>query len=192
MERKKRAVLITTIIVALILFVVFDIFNVLLYSAYEFAKTHGMSTRVFLFFLGDDTSVSLDSGRGTIIYSLIQAIGNNPLGSGLASDRYYSGGHYAHNIIIELLVEFGVIFGAAIIIMLFALMFRAAKYTHNNWNTGIIFYMLICCGFVKLLISGSYLTEPYFWTLFGFIMGISEMLTRNQSDRIGKNKYIRN
>lgn len=140
----------------------------------NYASLHGFSTRTFSFFLGTLEQENMDSGRSTIIETLLVAIKENSFGYGLTGDQYLTG-WYSHNLFVELLVELGVLVGGAIIIFIIVKIIKAVIIAKENWNVGKFFYALLCCGFVKLFISGTYLTEPYFFAFMGFSLGMIEM-----------------
>ena len=148
-----------------------DLYDTILSSLYRFALNNGMSTRVFLFLQGDFSAVSLDSGRGDLQRALVQAIKENPLGYGLAGDRYLVG-FYSHNVFLEILVEFGVFAGGAISILLLVKMFTSLRFASLEWDRLSYLWVFFCAGIVKLLISGSYLIEPYFWAFIGMMVAV--------------------
>lgn len=170
-----RRFLIIVLLIAIALIMLFtDIYDTIFYGLYTYANTHGMSTRVFLFFLGDFSTISLDSGRVDIQHVLIQAVKDNPFGYGLASDRFISG-FYAHNVFLEILVEFGVVAGGLIIAVMVIKIFKALKKVNVYWKVGSCVCLLFCVGFFKLLISGSYLSETYFWAFIGMVTAYNQI-----------------
>lgn len=173
LKLKKKIILFLLLLVLIGIVAFTDIYHSLLLSLYEFAKNSGYSTRVFLFFLQDDSSISFDSGRGDIISTLIKAIFRNPLGYGLTGDRYIVNS-YAHNLFVELLIEFGLIFGTILIIILVIQVIKCFLIMKYNWDLVKVVCILFCVGFVKLFISGSYLSEPYFFLFLGVVLGINQ------------------
>ena len=74
--------------------------------------------------------ISYDSGRLPLYHKTIDRIFQFPVfGSGIGADRVATGGHYTHNIILELFADFGVLAGSAIYI----------------WLLYIGYQMLFCC-----------------------------------------------
>lgn len=106
-----------------------------------------------------------DSGRISIALSLLNNI--SLLGQGIFGDRVLLSGTYAHNLIIEILYQFGVIFGTVIIIMLFSIISMGFIKSYGPLKS--ILKVLLITGFLKLMISGSYLSnEPLFFILLAF------------------------
>lgn len=171
----KRFAVILAFVTLIIIMIFTDLYNSIFNGLYQYGVSHGMSTRVFLFFLGNFSGVSMDSGRGDILKALFEAIIKNPFGYGLAADRSLASGLYAHNLCVELLVEFGVFIGGAIIIFLIIQIIRAFKVAKEYWNICKMFFVLFCVGFVKLFISGSYLTDPYFFALLGVAIATNQL-----------------
>ena len=173
MSKRKKTffLLLLAVLIGIVAFT--DIYNSLLLNLYEYAESNGYSTRVFLFFLRDDSSISFDSGRGDILSKLNRAIFRNPLGYGITGDQYIANA-YAHNLFIELLVEFGLVFGTIVIIILAVQVIKCFLIIQYNWNLGKVLCVLFCVGVVKLFISGTYLTEPYFFAFLGAVLGINQ------------------
>ena len=114
------------------------------------------------------------SGRNIIYSNMITNINSHPfLGVGIAGDRAIMGDSalYAHNIILEILVSFGIIIGSIIIILLlFLMMYAIVKSNNKTYNMIIIW---ICIGFISLLFSESYLREINFWIMLAMLIKIS-------------------
>mgnify|MGYP000988201083 CR=1 FL=1 len=109
------------------------------------------------------------SGREIIFDAAVQTIYRNPLiGIGLFGDRYILDGVYVHNIILEILLNFGVAFGGIIIlIMNFLIIYKLIVKKHSEYN---IFIIWISLGFVKFFYSSSYLTDYSFWIFIGILL----------------------
>lgn len=134
----------------------------------------GFSTRIFDFIIEEQIAES--AGREKLNEAVFDAIKQNPvLGYGFMGDRAVIG-FYTHNIILEILCSYGVFIGSGLLILVGA--FPIVTFIKNRRETSSWFLMmLICMVFIKLLFSGSYVYEPYFYLLFGFCTG---MLRRNQ------------
>lgn len=131
---------------------------------YQKAQQFGLSVRIFDKLMEDEFAVS--GGRDTIRESLLFSIKENPLfGNGLCSDRVLAG-NYAHNIALELWVEFGVIIGTAILIALIIVLFRGYKAAKEEGEKGLIL-VLIFSSFFKLFLSGSYLDDNFLFLALG-------------------------
>lgn len=186
LKKKGSRIIALLIIVSLILFIQFGDYLTIVRVLREYANRIGLSTRVFDVFLNQEFLVS--SGRDEIIGVAISAIKNRPvLGYGLFGDRYllnarsYEAGTYAHNLIIELWVQLGVIIGSLLFLLLVILIIRATFRVANSPNGQFFLWIFICAGFVKLFISGSYLLEPFFFLLIGFCVNTIRNKTENKN-----------
>lgn len=105
-----------------------------------------------------------DSGRSDIIQNIIGKI--DLLGHGLWGDRVALDGSYAHNLVIEILYDFGLIFGILILVVLAIVILKGIKCADEKM--AIILCALISAGLIKLFVSSSFLNqEPAFYVLIG-------------------------
>lgn len=93
-------------------------------------------------------------------------IQENPLGSGVYSDRVLGGKlgigvAYAHNILYEFLMNYGIILGGAGIILLFTNIIQTLLNPNTKYKATID--VLISLIIVKLFVSSSYWFEPLFF-----------------------------
>lgn len=118
-----------------------------------------------------------DSGRSMIYKTAIEVIKDAPLvGHGLGADRFLLGEYgfryrnYPHNLILELMIHFGVVLGLAIVVSLFVLFYRFYKRRKENPELCVLF--VICffsTGFLILLFSSSYLVCPLAFVLLAIV-----------------------
>lgn len=128
----------------------------------------GIHSRTIGKILKDDLLDS--SGRDSITEVLITYIKANPFfGHGMFGDRVITlqslgRGSYAHNFIIEVLTQYGVIFGfialGTFFLIIFGALFRRQDLLYKN-----LVLLFIPPGLIKLMVSGSYLQEMYFFLL---------------------------
>lgn len=125
----------------------------------------GMSTRVIeLSLQGEAFDLN---GRDRIQEVIIQAIKENWLGYGIAADRTIVGS-YSHNIILEFLVSYGVLFGLILFIVpVFFLVKLLLKKAKNACLEDGFILVLVSSSFIKLFMSSSYLTESFLFLLIG-------------------------
>ena len=157
-----------------------DLYDNFTYSLLIFAESKGMSSRVVLFLRRDFEVVSLDSNRLDLQNQLISAIIKKPLGYGLTGDFSIIGG-YSHNLIIEIIVEYGIIIGGFLIIGLMKILISSLHFT-KEWNERSIIWLFISNVIVMLFISGTYLACPEFF----FLIGICVSLKRINLDELMK------
>lgn len=166
----KKIISIVVFLFLIVIFTVGNFYNSFLLNIYNYASTHGLSTRLFYFMKGEINS-PFDSGRSILRKKVIKAISDNILGYGLSSDVFFAGA-YVHNIFLELIVEFGVFFGFILILGIVWLIFSALIKNNIPWNIKNIFCIFICCGLIKLCISGTYLTDPYIFFMLGMAISL--------------------
>ena len=137
----------------------------------------GLSTRSLDLLL--NRNILYDAGRNNITQTLIDAVKERPLlGYGIFADRYlsnygtYATGRYAHNILIEMWIDFGIVIGTILCAVLAWLCLKGLKDSKRDTGRQGLLMVFICIGIVKLLMSGSYLLEPYFFLLIGYSINI--------------------
>lgn len=121
------------------------------------------------------------SGRDRIWTELIQAImkDSTGFGYGLGGDeRITSTGFEAHNVILAILISFGLILGGIILFLIIRYIFRAIKHTENT-NQRVFLLLLFTVGFVKLLMSAIFIVDYYFFMLIGYSIALSNQKSGN-------------
>jgi surface polysaccharide O-acyltransferase-like enzyme len=149
---------------------------------------YGINLRIIQKFLLNDLLNS--SGRDILQEMIINGIKKQPLqGYGLMGDRNVAygfadgmGGSYAHNILLELLCQYGVILGSILILLIFTVVLGALIAENNRQNKHMI-AILISLGLIKLFMSGSYLLEPYFFLLLGISVNSLKLYKNNNTLR---------
>lgn len=143
----------------------------------------GFSTRIFDFFIEGD--IAYTSGRDVLAGRVMQAIWENPImGYGLMGDRTVIGG-YAHNLFLEIWCSFGIVLGTLILIVVFTIPIIAMRRSHGTD----VFYIVLLfssLAFIKLMLSGSYITEQYFFLMIGLSVGTIRKMNRRYN-RFKKN-----
>lgn len=140
----------------------------------------GFSTRIFEFLIEEQITES--DGREKLFEIVALAIKQKPLqGYGFMGDRLVTDGHYAHNLILEFLCSFGVLFGGiasflSITVPLVAI--TRFRDTNISW----MLTMLACMMFVKLFVSSSYVFEANFFFLLGVSVNILRLAKLKASD----------
>src|SRR5699024_525386 len=105
------------------------------------------------------------------------------LPKGLYFDRIVANGSYAHNLILELLLEYGYLLGGLIIVWLCFYMIRSVYIARKDLDASVVLYTLIACGFLRLMFSGSYLlNEAGFWLLLGMMLNPYALGTAKRTD----------
>ena len=89
--------------------------------------------------------------------------------SGLFGDRPYCGSVYPHNIVYEILMQWGWILGALLLLYFASLFIKA--FTHNDTSRFITLYF-ICAILLRFFVSGSYLNSGLFWIMIVCIQSL--------------------
>ncbi len=154
-----------------------SLLTVVLEGLSEWFESIGFSSRILDFALEGELSVSVR--RGLLLDNTIQAVKQRSfLGYGIMGDRVILDGSYCHNIFWELLCDFGVYLGGGLFAAMIVLFIRTIKHSAKNENL-LFVVMLISMIVTKLMLSGSYITEPYFL----FTIGVCINTLRNSTDR---------
>lgn len=102
----------------------------------------------------------------------------NAFGHGLFYDRTMQIESYAHNIFLEIILNYGLIIG--IIIIFFIIFLLIKGFVNSNLLEKKILLCLASTGFIMLLLSSSYLGQnPAFYALLGFCVGKIKIRKRN-------------
>lgn len=131
---------------------------------------HGASSRTLLKI--SDGSIEESSTRDEIHTIMLTAVGEQPIGYGPMGDRYILNKHgnqgYAHSIIYEFLVDYGIFLGPILLLVLFVSILFKLKYYYKS-DVYYCLTALLAMGLIKLFVSGSYLEESFFWGLIGLL-----------------------
>lgn len=126
-----------------------------------------------------------DSGRSAIQETIMDNVGILP--KGLYYDRIVASGSYAHNLLLEVVIQYGILLGGTIIVWLCYNVIRSVFVVRKDPSASIVFYSLVSSGLMRLMFSSSYLlNEPGFWLLIGLILNFYNAKYANSSERSGK------
>lgn len=108
------------------------------------------------------------------------------LGVGLWGDRVLINGSYVHNIVVEILMDFGLLIGGVLII--FFILIGVVKFLRldKKHKNDFVAYTLMCIA--PLMFSSSYLISPE----FGIYVGLMTLLFNNKSVSGLKNSSMAN
>lgn len=151
----------TILLVALLLIVLF-FYDPILQAVSSKLTSIGLNSRTLEKLL--NSSITDDSGRGKILQNAMSHVGL--LGHGLWGDRVLLDGNYPHNVMAEILIDYGWILGSGILILLMCIILRGLY--KANVLMSIVLCSLLSTGIVKLQLSGSFVNqEPAFYVLIG-------------------------
>lgn len=112
------------------------------------------------------------SGRDEILYFLINnilSVQGFIIGFGIFGDSVITPDHqYSHNFFLELLVEFGIIYGIIIIIFICNYIYKAIRQSPKSYKA----FVLLITGCSALLVSGTFWNNYQFWMLLSFCIHI--------------------
>lgn len=141
----------------------------------------GLSTRIFDYYVEGEFTESV--GREKIADNVRISISENlPFGIGFYGDRVVSGS-YAHNIALELWCEFGVFIGSVGLLAILWTIISGLRCTKQAEMRS-VFLMFVCMVCIKLMLSGTYTTEAYFF----FLLGMSIQQKRNGTAELSLNE----
>ena len=151
----------------------------------------GLSTRIFESFLDDElVNYESSSGRDKIHELLWNQIVNDRggIGYGLGSDRIMgrSGTEYAHNLVYEVWMDFGLYIGSFLLIIFILFIIKVFKkaYGSDKFN---LFLILFVWSVVHMLLSGSYLHDFHIYIFIGYCVSI---LRSHNEDNSGEEDEV--
>lgn len=169
MKKSKKKVAILFLVVIALLFI-FLFYEQMFGFLSDLLKSLGIESR--LIELIKSSSLATSNER-LDIYKKVS--GNFTMtGSGLFGDRILlrdNANVYSHNLFIEIVYDYGFIFGSIFSILLLFVIIKA--FIKSSLYEKKLFLVLLPCGFIKLLFSGSYLNqEPVFYLFIGLCLKI--------------------
>ncbi|QAT62000.1 hypothetical protein EQM13_10580 [Acidilutibacter cellobiosedens] len=154
--------LINIVIFVLIIFILIYLKEIFIFMN-RILNKFGIYSRSINLFLKNEINLS---GRDVIYDEVLYQIESNPiLGIGLGGDRLYTGGSYSHNIILEIVSGFGVVFGTIILIII-GIISTKSLFSKDIEESNLML-IWFCIGFVPLMVSGSYLIDFQLWIYLG-------------------------
>ena len=165
--KKKIAIVFLLISVGIIMMLFWEQILLALKNAVD---SIGISSRTVDILLDGD--IFSDSSRGEIQQKIIE--GFTLFGRGLYGDRAVGENHYSHNLIIELISQWGYLFGALIVALLGVLIYKG--FQTKNLRLQMLIAALFSAGVVKLMFSESYLAHnAVFFVLIAACVNAIEM-----------------
>lgn len=171
-KQQNRIFAFTVFSTALVLF--FFNFQVIMVQINKILNSLGFTSR-FLNYLNNSSFLE-DQSRITLFNEGLKLINDNIFGYGIYMDRLLiSSNQYVHNLFLELLINYGVIFGSLGIISIITFTFIAflslLKRNQKKKIHILIFSSVII--YLKFMISGSYLQSTEFALAFGLVINMS-------------------
>ena len=154
--------------------VAYSFLNELLIIMAGLTSALGMSDRIFTLALEGTFSQGEDSSdqRWMMINTIRNELSQNDMsalwGHGFTGFWNELGG-YPHNVIYEMVLTFGLVLGGAFIIILILILVKAYIKNRNHSFRGFLI-VILACGFIKLLMSSTFIAEPFFFMLIGYCL----------------------
>lgn len=168
-------------ILAIILFALANKLNSILESLYKLSVDNNINNLALAQFFKDDFFGTSD--RDLLRKKAIHFIEQKPLtGYGIFGDRPLIG-TYTHQFFVEVFFDFGIILGFILLWVLFFKIYKTLTKVKNEIFRYCFIWMVIFLSLVKLLMSNSYLEEPFFFLLLGLISSkyIDKDITKDPS-----------
>lgn len=136
----------------------------------------GMQSRILDTLIQQE--ISLDLGRTRMWTTCIEMIKAHPLlGNGIFADRAQFG-IYCHQIILEILVDFGCVAGGAILLVLVILVVKGLTCRDNSqWK--LLFVMFLSMCIVRLMMSSSFWMDTNFWATLAILVNQKKNLKQH-------------
>lgn len=133
-------------------------------------------------------SQSSDSGRGGLRSELYERLFSSEgiIGFGIMGDRVITRSHqYSHNMILELLVDFGWFLGSLIFLLLLLMLYSAYQKKSNKW---VFVEIILFTKVISLWVSGTFWDDYFFWMMIAILLKIIHTKKLKNED-IAYNKY---
>lgn len=186
-ENKSVNVIIKKIVILLVVLVSYYVLTnkVVLTSINDLFNSFGVNSRMLNSLI--EGSFELDKGRNRMWTSVINLIKEHPiLGSGIYADRHISG-IYCHQIILEILLNFGIIFGGIFLIILIMNILKMVIFCKDReWR--VIFITFLSLALIRLNISSSFWYDTNFWVCIAIVVNYKRYKRLNKN-RIYKGVY---
>lgn len=187
-KRSMKSILARLLFLSTFVILILIFFDEILNYALEISNNLGLSTRVVERMT--DKSIFEDQGRKDIIETMVFALKTDLWsGLGLAGDRLFIAS-YSHNLFIELILSFGILWGPVLILIILVSIIRSFYFYKLSIYGVVLLILLFSSGFGKLLWSSSYLIEPHFFLMIGLIIGMMRRRHDSISSFFNNQHYV--
>jgi hypothetical protein len=143
-------------------------FEGILNSLNSFLVSRNLSSRTIE--LLTKNQIEKTSGRNSLYHTAFLNIPNLLIGKGMMGDRVILKGAYVHNFFLEIWLEYGLIFGSLLILILIYYFIRSLFSSKKEILYFLFFSLFFTTGFMKLQFSFSYTLEPTFYMMLALII----------------------
>lgn len=169
--------------VGLLVCVIISNMEAILTALLEVLSKNGLSVRVINTLLNGSFMESGDR-IDTFVYSWNGAL-DHPFGIGIFHDRQFllqqagdavasSAGYYPHNLFFEILLQFGIVFGSVLVVLLIIMLLKAYLNSRRNDAAMLCIAALFGSGLFPLMISASYVEWAPFYLMMGYIVTLAQ------------------
>ncbi len=145
----------------------------------SFFDRYGIESRTLTIMMSDEGILGHMSHRDEIYDLCISKIKENPiLGIGLYGDRLFLNGSTSHNVVLELLLNFGMFIGGGIILFLIIYFFKT--FLSASRDRKVYFLRYFCAVIIPLMVSGSYLKDYN----LGLFLGICYLINKERVNKL--------
>lgn len=149
-----------TVIVLAITILGIAYFDAIMNWLNDFLFSIGFYSRTLNSFLSDEISLS---GRDHIYTTLLNAVWENPLAITGIGGEYTIIDGYAHNLFLELIYQFGFIFGGILTVIIVIYSIKTLFNYKENSHYYDVLLLSFCASVPILLVSNTIWRAPYFW-----------------------------
>lgn len=126
----------------------------------------GVRSRTVELLFGD---LFYSSGRDAVQETVLNDILSSPFNvRGIHSDAFIAG-TYSHNLILEIIHEFGLFFGGLFLLTILVLVIKTI-FSKKKEDDYYLLLILMCACLPKLMVSGTIWTTYIFWMWFGLMV----------------------
>lgn len=159
--------------------VVYSFYNTLIDGIYALLSMANINSRTIIMILNGNFMD--ENGRDSISNLAMELIRSQSLlGSGAYGDRPVIGPHYywgyCHNLVLEFLVDFGVVIGVLLLCMIAVGCIRY-YFRCNDWKQTGIFVAIFSMN-MKLFFSDTFWGFSYFWLLISLLLFMNRDISR--------------
>ena len=156
--------------------------NLLLNNINKLLLQFGLHSRTLYLLMSEN--IDFSTGRSGIYEMTLERIFKKPIfGYGITGDRLFLNGAYPHNIFLELLAQFGIVFGG-IIIIIFVIIWIKGVFVNKNITENHLGIIFAGIGLITLFYSDSYLTVSNFWLFMAICFS-----TVHKNEKIYQNNF---
>jgi hypothetical protein len=166
--KRKQYILCVLLFLVLVVGVVF--FNDIMGLMDIILEKMGVSSRTIYLFANQN--LAYDAGRNDIWDAIVAEIQKNPFVIRGINAEYEIVGTYAHNIIIEMIYQHGVIIGGIALFYILAKVIETLLLNVKDDGSGICLIFMFAC-IPSLMFSGSVWIAQNFWIWLALIIGFS-------------------